>query len=189
LLSRRWLPVAVLAGIATLGIVLPKALTDTIPVQEVPGQSIANPIGFEGLHKLGNVPIFGVVEGLFLVAAVGAVSSVVVRFRDSRGVERQQIKWFAYVIVVFIGGSVLAGGISDVTGAGWLDGSSFVLSLAGLVCLPVAVGIAILRHGLYGIDVIINRTLVYGSLTLMLALVYFGGVTTTQALFRTLTGQ
>jgi hypothetical protein len=179
----------VLAGIATLGIVLSRAITDTLPIPGVPGRRIANPVGSEGLDKLGTLPTVGVAEGLFLVAAVGAVASVVVRFRRSRGVERQQIKWFAYVIVVFIGGSVLTGGISDATGAGWLDGTSFVLSLVGLVCLPIAVGIAILRHGLYEIDIIINRTLVYGSLTLMLALVYFGGVTTTQVLFRTLTGQ
>ena len=73
------------------------------------------------------------IEGLFLVAAVGAVASVVVRFSRSRGVERQQIKWFAYVIVVFIGGSVLTGGISDATGVGWLGKStSFVLSMIGL---------------------------------------------------------
>ena len=187
--GRRWVPVAVLAGIATLGIVLSRAITDTLPIPGVPGRRIANPVGSEGLDKLGTLPTVGVAEGLFLVAAVGAVASVVVRFRRSRGVERQQIKWFAYVIVVFIGGSVLTGGISDATGAGWLDGTSFVLSLVGLVCLPIAVGIAILRHGLYEIDIIINRTLVYGSLTLMLALVYFGGVTTTQVLFRTLTGQ
>jgi hypothetical protein len=55
--------------------------------------------------------------------------------------------------------------------------------------IPVAVGIAILRHRLYDIDHIINRTLVYGALTAMLALVYFGGVTATQAIFQTLTGQ
>jgi len=114
---------------------------------------------------------------------------VVVRFRRSRGIERQQMKWFAYMIVVLIGGSVLAGGISDVTGVGWLEGSSFVLSLVGLMCLPIAVGIAILRYRLYEIDIIINRTLVYGSLTLMLLVVYFGGVATTQAIFRVLTGQ
>jgi hypothetical protein len=189
LLSRRWLLIAVIAGIATLGIVLPRALAVTLPVPGVPGLRIANPIGVEDLDKLANLPIFGAVEGLFLVAAVGAVSSVVARFRRSRGVERQQIKWFAYVIVVFVGGSVVTGGVSDVTGVGWLDGSSFVLSLVGIACLPIAVGIAILRHGLYEIDIIINRTLVYGSLTLMLVLVYFGGVTTTQALFRTFTGQ
>jgi divalent metal cation (Fe/Co/Zn/Cd) transporter len=103
--------------------------------------------------------------------------------------ERQQMKMFAYVIVVFIGGSVLAGGISDLRGVGWLEGSSFVLSMVGLMCLPIAVGIAILRYRLYEIDLIINRTLVYGTLTATLALVYFGGVATTQLVFRALTGQ
>jgi hypothetical protein len=185
--SRRWLPVAVLAGIATLGIVLPKALVDTLPVHEVPGQGIANPIGI--VDKPADLPIFGVVEGLFLVAAVGAVVSVVVRLRRSRGVERQQMKLFAYVILVLIGGSVLVGGISDVTGVGWLGKISFILSMMGLVCLPIAVGIAILRYRLYEIDIIINRTLVYGPLTATLALVYFGGVATTQLVFRALTGQ
>jgi uncharacterized membrane protein YhaH (DUF805 family) len=189
LLSRRWLSVAVLGGIGTLGIVLPGALVDTIPVNEVPGPGIANPIGIEGLGKIEDLPIFGAVEGLFLLAALGAVASVVVRFRRSRGVERQQMKWFAYVIVVLIGGSVLTGGLSDLTGVKWLEASSFVLSMTGLMCLPIAVGIAILRYRLYEIDIIINRTLVYGPLTATLAFVYFGGVATTQLVFRALTGQ
>ena len=55
--------------------------------------------------------------------------------------------------------------------------------------IPVAAGIAILRYRLYDIDVVINRTLVYGALTTTLALVYFGGVATIQAIFRALTGQ
>jgi hypothetical protein len=188
LLSRRWLPVAVIGGIATLGIVLPKALVNTLPVREVPGRGIANPIGIESLGKIEDLPIFSVIEALFLVAAVAAVASVV-RFRRLRGIERQQMKMFAYVIVVLIGGSVLAGTLSDVTGVVWLGSISFVLSLMGLMCLPIAVGIAILRYCLYEIDIIINRTLVYGPLTATLALVYFGGVATTQLLFRALTGQ
>jgi hypothetical protein len=128
-------------------------------------------------------------EVLFAVGVGGAAASVVVRLRRSRGVERRQLEWFAYATVLFIGSSMLTSVISDVTGVGWLGRISFVLSVMGLVCLPVAVGIAILKYRLYEIDIIINRTLVYGSLTLMLVLVYFGGVTTTQAIFRTLTGQ
>jgi hypothetical protein len=189
LLTRRWLSVAVLGGIGTLGFVLPGALVDTIPVNEVPGRGIANPIGIEGLGKIEDLPIVGAVEGLFLLAALGAVASVVVRFRRSRGVERQQMKWFAYVIVVLIGGSVLTGGISDLTGVGWLGKFSFALSMMGLMCLPIAVGIAILRYRLYEIDLIINRTLVYGPLTATLALVYFGGVATAQLVLRALTDQ
>jgi drug/metabolite transporter (DMT)-like permease len=173
--SRRWLPVAVIGGLATLGIVLPNALVNTLPVRDVSGRGIANPIGIEDLGKIEDLPIFGVSETLFLGAAVGAVASVVVRFRRSRGAERQQMKMFAYVIVVLMGGSVLAGTLSDLIGVGWLGGSSFVLSMIGLMCLPMAVGIAILRYRLYEIDIIINRTLVYGPLTATLALVYFGG--------------
>jgi hypothetical protein len=189
LLSRRWLSVAVLGGIGTSGFVISGALVDTIPVNEVPGRGIANPIGIEGLGKLEDLPIFSAVEGLFLLAALGAVASVVVRFRRSRGVERQQMKWFAYVIVVLIGGSVLTGGLSDLTGVGWLGKVSFVLSMMGLMFLPIAVGIAILRYRLYEIDLIINRTLVYGPLTATLALMYFGGVATAQLVLRALTGQ
>jgi hypothetical protein len=189
LLSRRWLPVAVIGGIATLGIVLPMALVNTLPVREVADRGIANPIGIESLGKIEDLLIFSVIEALFLVAAVAAVASVVVRFRRSRGIERQQMKMFAYVIVVLIGGSVLAGALSDVTGVVWLDGISFILSMVGLMCLPIAVGVAILRYSLYEIDIIINRTLVYGPLTATLALVYFSGVATTQLVFRALTGQ
>jgi hypothetical protein len=189
LLSRGWLPVAVLEGIATLGFLLPNALVDTLPVSEVPGRGIANPIRIEVLGKIEDLPIFVAIEGLFLVAAVGAVASVVVRFRRSRGVERQQMKLFAYVIVVLIGSSVLAGFGSDVTGVRWLGRVSFVLSMIGLMCLPIAVSIAILRYRLYDIDIIINRTLVYAPLTATLALMYFGGVATTQLVFRALTGQ
>jgi hypothetical protein len=187
LLSSRWLPVALLAGVATLGIVLPRALIETLPINEIPGRGIANPIGIEGLGE--DLPIFGAIEGLFLVAAAGAVASVGVRFRRSRGVERQQMKLFVYVIVVLIGGSLLAGTISDVTSLGWLGKISFELSMEALVCLPIAVSIAILRYRLYEIDFIINRTLIYGPLAVTLALVYFSGVATTQLVFRALTGQ
>ena len=118
-------------------------------------------------------------EVLFAVGVGGAVASVVVRLRRSRGVEYRQLEWFAYTTVLFIGSSMITGVISDVTGIGWLGKVSYVLSIGGLVCLPIAVGIAVLKHRLHEIDILINRTLVYGSLTLVLVLVYLGGVTTT----------
>jgi hypothetical protein len=188
--SRRWLPVAVLAGIALLGFVLPRALADTLPVNEAPGYRIDNPIGIEGLGPVENLPILGMLlNGVLFVAFAGAAASVVVRLRTSRGVERQQMKWFAYVTVVLVGGSIFASTIGDATGVRWLGEFSFVLSLVGLVSLPIAVGIAIFRYRLYDIDVLINRTLVYGSLTVMLVLFYLGGVVSLQYAFRSLTGQ
>jgi hypothetical protein len=120
------------------------------------------------------------------VAGLGAVISLFVRFRRARGDERQQIKWFAsaaaltLVWVLVFGQSTLRG----------LPGAIVALSaLLVIPSIPIATGIAILRYRLYDIDRIINRTLVYASLTAILVGVYFGGVTATQALFRTITGQ
>jgi hypothetical protein len=117
---------------------------------------------------------------------------MVLRFRRSRGEEREQIKWIAFaaslmaiLFLVGFGGSLLAQGAAEPL---WLKVLSDAVSLS-YVGVPVAVGFAVLRYRLYDIDVIINRTLVYGALTAMLALVYFGGVATTQTIFRALTGQ
>jgi uncharacterized RDD family membrane protein YckC len=103
-----------------------------------------------------------------------------VRFRRSRGVERQQMKWFVYaaalLLVVPVGDL-----LPDIV-------SNPVLSLP-LMALPTAIGIGVLRYRLYGIDLVINRTLVYGPLTAMLVLVYLGGVVSLQYAFRALTGQ
>jgi hypothetical protein len=82
-------------------------------------------------------------------------------------------------------GTILVGGVITI----WSVNVSIVVMNVALLGLPVFTGIAIVKHRLFDIDVVINRTLVYGSLTAMLALVYFGGVATTQALFRALTGQ
>ena len=71
----------------------------------------------------------------------------------------------------------------------WFERMGFALVIAFIPAVPLAIGIAILRYRLYDIDLIINRTIVYGSLTLMLALIYFGGVTATQTLFRNISGQ
>jgi hypothetical protein len=187
LLSRRWLTVAIFAGIAPITVVVLGALRETLPVNT--GYKIDNPIGIEGLGSVESLPVFGVLTGLFFVGFAGVVASVVVRFRRSRGVERQQMKWFTSAIVALVGGSVLASVVSDATGLQWLEDVGFWLSIAGIASLPVAVGIAILRYRLYEIDIIINRTLVYGPLTAILVLIYLGGVVSLQSALRTLTGQ
>src|SRR5215216_1525042 len=189
LLSRRWLPVAVLAGIPPIIVVLRRALVDTIPVNEAPGHKIDNPVGIEGLGGVENLPVNGVLNAIFFVGFAGVVASVVVRFRRSRGVERQQMKWFTSAIVVLLGGSLIFGAASGLTGVRWLEDVGFVFSMVGLASLPATVGIAILRYRLYDIDLIINRTLVYGPLTATLVALYFGGIVVLQRLLVALTGQ
>jgi hypothetical protein len=179
-LSRRWLPVAVLVGIGTVGVVVLGALADTLSVNEAPGYRIDNPIGIEGLGYVEDLPVFGVLSGLLFAGVIGAVASVVVRFRRSRGVEREQMKWFVYAVVpmlVIPVGDYLPGVIGSVAFAGVL------------IALPTAIGIAVLRYRLYDIDLVINRTLVYGALTATLVLIYFAGVAATQGIFRALTDQ
>jgi hypothetical protein len=91
--------------------------------------------------------------------------------------------------VVAAGGTVLEVSISETIGSQLLEWAGFVISSVAIVGFPISIGIAIVRYRLYEIDTLINRTLVYGSLTVMLGLVYFGGVTATQAILRTFTGQ
>ena len=81
-----------------------------------------------------------------------------------------------YALTVLATSSTLSFVVSDTIGIHWLGHVTFVLVMTGVVGLPVAVGIAILKYRLYEINLLINRTLVYSSLTTMLALVYFGGV-------------
>jgi len=147
--------------------------------------SIGNPLGIEGLPH-GYKPVQTIMFALLFVAAV---STLGLRLRRSRGIEHQQIKWPAFTAVVAAGSSVLEYTISEAIGLRWLEWAGFLVGMAAVVGFPISIGIAMVRYRLYDIDVIINRTLVYGALTATLALVYFGGVAATEATFRTLTGQ
>jgi hypothetical protein len=142
-------------------------------------------------HVLQVLVVFVAVPMLF-VAALGAVISLFVRFRRARGDERQQIKWFASTAALTLVWMLVFGVIVEelLSAGGGLPEVTVALSgLLVIPSIPIATGIAILRYRLYDIDRIINRTLVYGSLTVMLALLYFGGVSAIQALFVALTGQ
>jgi hypothetical protein len=129
------------------------------------------------------------VETVLYALALVVMSSLLVRLRHARGVERQQVKWFAYAVAVLAISAILAYVVSETMGIRLLGRVSSVLVIVSVVGLPVAVGIAILRYHLYNIDLIINRTLVYGSLTAVLVLVYLASVVLFQELFRTFTGQ
>ena len=178
--SPRWRPV--LWGVVVFVLFFTLVLWLSPASSDLRLASLRNPLGID-LDVMDSL-----LEVVFLALPLLPVVSgaaVVVRIRRSRGDERQQIKWFAYAVAVMV-----------VVFASW-----FSLALAGLAFpgalmwtvpllgLPVAVDVAILRYRLYDIDVIINRTLVYGSLTVTLALVYAGCVFSLQYTFQALAGQ
>src|SRR5829696_4626677 len=143
-----------------------------------------HPLGIEVATDVVNP-----VEAILYTLALVAMSSLVVRLRRSKGVERQQVKWFAYAVVVLAISAILAYVVSETLGIRWLGWISSVVVIVGVVGLPVAVGIAILRYRLYNIDLIINRTLVYGALTAILVSLYVGSIVVSQELLRVLTGE
>jgi len=184
LVAQRWRPVLWLAVIALLlsGV---GAAFEPGPLEVDSPRTVDNPVGIEGAGGLLSVVA---TAGDVLVAAsfLLAAASLVVRFRRSRGTERQQLKWFAFVALVALAGLALAmvqvlfgaeegeqgAGLVDVVGAvGW-----FTALTAIVIGIPIATGMAILRHRLYDIDVVIRRTLVYGALTATLVGSYVGGV-------------
>jgi hypothetical protein len=175
-LSPGWRPLvwAIMAGalISLVGSALVPGIVDA--------PSLANPLGLSGA---GGARLEEGLPKLFLglpVGAVAATASLMVRFRRARGVERQQLKWLAYAAGVL----ALAAAIQD----SWLGGWATAAVDVALLAIPAAIGVAILRYRLYDIDQLINRTLVYGLLTAMLAAVYaavvlalgqlFGGIGT-----------
>jgi hypothetical protein len=166
---RRWRPVAWIAGLS--GAVL-----------------VALNVFFGRPEKVGGTITIMVVTVVFLIFATIVLSalSLVVRYRRASGVERQQLKWFALAAVV---SACFA--VGEFLSLNRLVGSTLwgVLDAATNIVRYLAVGVAILRYRLYDIDIIINRTLVYGSLTATLIAFYFGGIVVLQRVFVVLTGQ
>jgi hypothetical protein len=133
----------------------------------------------KSVHKDVVAPLGSLGFVLLLVSLLCGGVALLIRVDKGSKVERQQIKWLALFAALMA------------VGFGFLNAGSWVwfVGIAAFNCFPIGVGIAVMRYRLLDIDVVINRTLVYGSLTAILALVYFGGVTSTQALLRTLTDQ
>jgi hypothetical protein len=166
--SPRWRPVgwaaAVAGGVTTLSNALAPGPLDTADFGWVD-----NPFGIEGLG-LGTLA-----DGSFIVvgaAVFAGIVSLVVRFRRAQGIERQQLRWVAgaaCLLVVFAFGGTAASSLLG-SGAGWIG------ILLGLLCMAVAVAIALLRYRLYDLDVVVNRALVYGVLTAILAATYLASV-------------
>src|SRR5215212_799341 len=178
--SPRWRPFGWFVGVVVV--------TGTVSVALWPettaGFDLVNhPLGIEVATDTMN-PVETILYALGLIAA----TSLLVRLRRSTGVKRQQVKWFAYAVAVLATSAILAYIVSESVGVVWLEWVSSMLVLVSVVGLPVAVGIAILRYRLYNIDLLLNRTLVYGALTAVLVMIYLVSVVLLQMLFRAFTG-
>jgi hypothetical protein len=184
--SNRWRPVGWLGGLS-IGLAVVSSMILLWPER---GPALVT--GDESPSHEVQVLVVFVAVPMMLLAGLGAVISLFVRFRRAREEERKQIKWFASAAALTLVWMLVFGVIVEelLSGGGGLPEVTIALSgLLVIPSIPIATGIAILRYRLCDIDRIINRTLVYGALTAMLALIYFGGVATTQAIFRALTGQ
>ncbi len=166
--STRWRPLAWLAAAATALLAASIALGPA-PIRLGPAD-VANPFALNDATFLLDV-VNGLGILLMLASLAGAVAAQVVRFRRARGEERRQIKWVAYATAL-LAGAIVAPSVVDPSRAAEDTLLSGVLLSVAYPGLPVAVGIAILRYRLYDIDLLINRTLVYGALTASVVAVY-----------------
>jgi signal transduction histidine kinase len=158
--SRRWRPAALLVVLCVAAVIALGMVTETLTGQDV-DYRIDNPIGINGAPGAEESPLFPFLGIGFLAGVVLAVAAVVVRFRRSRGVERQQMKVLLFAVAPLP--------LVLLEFAPLLSGAAFFWLL---FALPVAVALAVLRYRLDGIDVVINRTLVYAVLTGLVIGVY-----------------
>ena len=188
-LTPHWRAVAWLLGVGTGALVLSAFEPGPFPYFPYEGDvTIENPLGIPGADGvLGTTGSIGLaLVGLSMIAGL---TSLLLRMRRSRGVERQQLKWFAYaglwVVMIWIVGPA----VSVLLSLG-IDNAVFnSLAVAGFGSVPLAAGIAILRHNLYDIDRLINRTLVYGLLTATLLGLYVAAVIGFGTTLRALSGE
>ena len=180
---RRWRPLAWLTVAYILVGVILSAFSSGAYLGSL--GPIRNPLGIEGFTNFYKALLYTVSPLLYVAVAL----SLLMRLRRAVGVERQQLKWFAYSAAIFALGIVLIVIPIALDTPPWYEWVGTAIFTASGAAITISIGIAILRYRLYEIDTLINRTLVYGSLTVTLVALYFGGIVVLQRFFVFLTGQ
>jgi hypothetical protein len=184
LLSRRWRPVAWALGLV-LGLYLTARLLTPGPIDPGLAGNPHNPLGVESaegfLRLIQTLAAFTVP-----VLALAALASLVLRFRRARGEERQQLKWFTFVVAAE---PVLLLGLAGTAEQRAPELAELVIFPVSISLIPIAIGVAVLKYRLYDIDRVINRALVYGLLTVLLGAVYIAGVFGLGQLLNPVTGE
>jgi len=177
--TRRWRPVAWAAGAGLLLLGWSEAL---MPAERT-GSDQPNPFAVPSLVGVLDI-LFFVGTTLLLVGILGSLAAVVVRFRRSRGLERQQLKWVAFAAAWGISFWLAANLVNSVWPISWDAAMTAVI-----LPLPVAVAVAVLRYRLYDIDRVISRTVAYALLTVLLAGIYLAAVTALTAVTAPVAGE
>ena len=185
--SARWRPAAYFAtGVVVVAVAVATIAPATYASAGYP--SIRNPIGLDQYRAAFDV-VDSIMQPLLLVLVVIGALALFDRVRHANADERQQLKWFGYAGALVLAAFLIEAAARALPSVASLRLASDAVALLALTALPAAVGIAILRYGLYDIDLIINRTLVYVLLTGVLAGVYTGAVALFQRLFVAMSGQ
>jgi hypothetical protein len=180
-LRGRWPRRLRLSLVAAVYLVLPAMLAPG-PLDSYP--TVDNPTALP--HWVGGA-LFDPVWALAIFGLLGiSFASLVVRFRRARGVERQQLSWLALAAGVAIAGLVVGFAFDGISVP--VRTAAYVTAVAGVMAIPVAAGVAILRYRLYEIDRIVSRTLTYAALTAILGAAYLGLVLAGQAVFSSFAG-
>jgi len=192
--SPRWRPVAWLCAVT---IVMVTLAIDLLPgrLEESPVPTLDNPIALESAQPVLMTALIVFLPLLPLCIFACAVG-LVLRFRRSHGLEREQLKWLAtagaLVALLYLAtmvATLLEQNTSFTGETPWWLAALQTASTPAFVLLPIAIGVAILRHNLFDLDVVINRALVYGALTATLAGFYLGSVLLLQLVLSPLTDQ
>jgi hypothetical protein len=155
---------------------------------EIQNEGIVNPLGIEALRPIGDL-LSTLFLAQYFTLLFASAASLVVRYKLVQGEERQQIKWLAYAAAALPAWFLINPLFEAFIHPELFHVMESTISALLFAGIPVAVGIAILKYRLYDIDIIINRTLVYGSLTVLLVLLYFGGIVMLQRVFVIVTGE
>jgi len=185
--SPRWRVVALIAIVPTLSPVITN-LFGPFPAGTYPAD-VTNPLALGGIGGQF-VALLGTVSGVLgVVGLLGVIASLVVRYRRAQGVERAQLKWFAYVglvvvptlLLAIVTGGATTGPMAIFTNVAW------AVAIGGLTLMPVMIGIAILRYRLYEIDQLVSRTISWAAVTVVLGASFVLAILVVQTLLAPVT--
>jgi hypothetical protein len=188
--SPRWRPAVALIVISTALLMVAAVFSQremqvpqSLGAQDAPLLKVANPLAIEG--ALGTLLGYGYSSPFAFYVYLIPVAAVLARFRSAAGNERQQLKWFAYASSVAMSFFVVAGVVPSLFS--YLAGLGPAMAIIAIDLIPISVAIAILRYRLYDIDLLINRTIVYGATSAAIGVTFFLGLVALQAGLRPLT--